>query len=87
MKKIVLKTDHKSKPGARPGYNRSGVLDPHAGDPQTVKKSTSPYLLLLLLLLLLFITYFMAQQPFNSFDRPLMRVSLSNSLLVTLIFY
>ena len=32
------------------------------------------------------ITYSMAQQPLKSFDRPLMRVSLSNSILVTLIF-
>ena len=29
----------------------------------------------------------MAQQPLKNFDRPLMRVSLSNSILVTLIFY
>ena len=33
------------------------------------------------------ITYFMAQQPLKRFDRPLMRVSLPNSILVTLIFY
>ena len=33
------------------------------------------------------ITYSMPQQPLISFDRPLMRVSLSDSLLVTLIFY
>ena len=32
-------------------------------------------------------SYSMAQQPLKSFDRPLMRVSLSNSILVTLIFY
>ena len=30
-------------------------------------------------------TYSMAQQPLKSFDRTLMRVSLSNSILVTLI--
>ena len=35
----------------------------------------------------LFITYFMAQHPLESFDHPLMRNSLSNSILVTLIFY
>ena len=29
----------------------------------------------------------MAQQPLKSFDRPLMRVPLSDSILVTLIFY
>ena len=32
------------------------------------------------------LTYSMAQQPLNSFDRPLMRVSSFNSILVTLIF-
>jgi hypothetical protein len=31
------------------------------------------------------ITYSMAQQPLKSFDRPLLRVSLSDSILVTLI--
>ena len=31
-----------------------------------------------------FLTYFMAQQPLKNFDPPLMRVSLSNSILVTL---
>ena len=30
---------------------------------------------------------FMAQQPLKNFDRSLMRVSLPNSILVTLIFY
>ena len=29
-----------------------------------------------------FLTYSMAKQPVKSFDRPLMRVSLSNSMLV-----
>ena len=33
------------------------------------------------------LTYCMAQQPLKSFDCPLMRVSSSNSVLVTLIFY
>ena len=33
------------------------------------------------------LTYFLAQQPLKSFNRPLMRVYLSNSILVTLIFY
>ena len=33
------------------------------------------------------VTYSMAQQPLKSFDRPLMKVSLSDSILVTLIFY
>ena len=33
------------------------------------------------------ITYSMAQQPLMSFDHPLIRASLSNSILVTLIFY
>ena len=33
------------------------------------------------------LTYFMVQQPLESFDRPLMRVSLSNSIFATLIFY
>ena len=33
------------------------------------------------------LTYFMAQQPLKCFDRRLMRVSLSDSILVTLIFY
>ena len=33
------------------------------------------------------LTYFMAQQPLKSFDHTLMRGSLSNSILVTLIFY
>jgi hypothetical protein len=32
-------------------------------------------------------SYFMAQQPLESFARLLMRVSLSYSILVTLIFY
>ena len=32
-------------------------------------------------------TYSKAQQPLKSFDRHLMRVSLSNSILVILIFY
>ena len=32
-------------------------------------------------------TYSMAQQPMKCFDRPLMRASLSNSIVVTLIFY
>ena len=32
-------------------------------------------------------TYSMTQQPLKSYDRPLMRVSLSDSILVTLIFY
>ena len=31
--------------------------------------------------------YSLAEQPLRSFNRPLMRVSLSNSILVTLIFY
>ena len=31
------------------------------------------------------LTYSIAQQPLKSFDRPLMRVSLSNSILVTLV--
>ena len=33
------------------------------------------------------ITYSTAQQPLKSFERPLMRGSLSNSILVTLIIY
>ena len=33
------------------------------------------------------LTYSMAQQPLKSFDRPLMKVSLSDSILVILIFY
>ena len=33
------------------------------------------------------IAYFMAQQPLKSFDRPQMRVSLSNSIFIILIFY
>ena len=33
------------------------------------------------------LAYSMAQQPLKSFDSPLMRVSLSNSILVTLVFY
>ena len=33
------------------------------------------------------LTYSMAQQPLKSYYRPLMRVSLFNSILVTLIFY
>ena len=32
-------------------------------------------------------TYSMAQQPSKSFERPLMTVSLSNSILFKLIFY
>ena len=36
---------------------------------------------------LLLLTNSMAQQPLKSFDRPLMRISLSNSILVTLTFY
>ena len=36
---------------------------------------------------LLTYTYSMAQVPMESLDRPLLRVSLSNSILVTLIFY
>ena len=32
------------------------------------------------------LSYFIAKQPLKNFDRPLMRVSLSNSILVTLIF-
>ena len=32
-------------------------------------------------------TYSMAQQPLKSFECPLMRVSLSDSILITLIFY
>ena len=34
-----------------------------------------------------YFTYSIAQQPLKSFDRPLMRVSLSNSILVTVMFY
>ena len=33
------------------------------------------------------LTYSMAQQPLKSFDRPPMKVSLSDSILVTLFFY
>ena len=33
------------------------------------------------------VTYSTAQHPLNNCDRPLMRVSLSDSILVTLIFY
>ena len=33
------------------------------------------------------LTYSMAQHPLKSLDRPLMRVSSSNSILVTFIFY
>ena len=33
------------------------------------------------------LSFSMAQQPLKSFDRPLMRFSLSNSILVTLMFY
>jgi len=35
----------------------------------------------------LILTYSIVLQPLKSFDCPLMRVSLSNSILVTLIFY
>ena len=38
-------------------------------------------------LTLMRLTYSMAQQPLNNFDRPLMKVSLFNSTLVTLISY
>ena len=37
--------------------------------------------------IIIIITHSMAQQPLKSFDRPLVRVSLSDSILVTLIFY
>ena len=44
---------------------------------KTLKEEMTTYLL----------TYSTAQQPLKSFDRPLMRISLSNSILVILIFY
>ena len=37
--------------------------------------------------IIIIIIIIMEQQPLKSFDCPLMRVSLSNSILVTLIFY
>ena len=39
------------------------------------------------ILLIYFLTYSVAQQALKNFDRPLMRVSLSNSIIVTLISY
>ena len=45
------------------------------------------FLSLIFLILTYLLTYSMVQQPLKSFERPLMRIPLSNSILVTLIFY
>ena len=44
-------------------------------------------MIIIIIIIIIIITYSMAQQPLKSSDHPLMRVSLSNSILVTLIFY
>ena len=43
-------------------------------------------ILIIIIIIIIIIIYSMTQQPLKSFDRPLMKVSISGSILVTLIF-
>ena len=67
----------------REASSRSAGPDPE----WAVSSRIGVYVVIIIIIIIIIITYPMAQQRLRSFDRPLMRVSLSDSILATLIFY